>query len=42
MNAFHSRPRPAAVLVDGAKTHIVGERESLADLIRGERIPPDL
>jgi diaminopimelate decarboxylase len=41
-STYNSRPRPAALLVDGAKTHIVRERDSLADLIRGEHIPPDL
>jgi diaminopimelate decarboxylase len=41
-STYNSRPRPAAVLVDGAKIHIVRERETLADLIRGERIPADL
>jgi diaminopimelate decarboxylase len=39
---YNARPRPAAVLVDGAKHHIIRERETLEDLVRGERIPPDL
>jgi diaminopimelate decarboxylase len=39
---YNARPRPAAVLVDGASYHIVRERETREDLVRGERIPPDL
>ena len=39
---YNARPRPAAVLVDGRAHHIVRERETLEDLVRGERIPPDL
>ncbi|HLK12431.1 MAG TPA: diaminopimelate decarboxylase [Candidatus Binatia bacterium] len=38
---YNARPRPAAVLVDGATYHIVRERETREDLIRGESIPPD-
>lgn len=33
---YNSRPRPAEVMVEGAKWHIVRERESYPDLIRGE------
>jgi diaminopimelate decarboxylase len=39
---YNSRPRPAAVLVDGARAALVKERETLEDLVRGERIPPHL
>jgi diaminopimelate decarboxylase len=36
---YNTRPRPAEVLVDGADFSVVRERETLADLVRGERIP---
>jgi diaminopimelate decarboxylase len=39
---YNTRPRPAEILVDGGNFYVVKERESLADLIRGERIPPML
>ncbi|MBP1687890.1 MAG: diaminopimelate decarboxylase [Deltaproteobacteria bacterium] len=39
---YNTRPRPPEVLVDGATFHIVREREALEDLVRGERIPPEL
>lgn len=39
---YNSRPRAAEVLVDGDAFHIVRERETYEDLIRGERIPPDI
>jgi diaminopimelate decarboxylase len=39
---YNSRPRPAAVLVDGARADLIRERETLEDLVRGERIPADL
>ena len=35
---YNSRPRVAEVMVDGDKFHIVRERETLEDLIRGEQI----
>ena len=38
---YNARPRPAAVLVDGARHHIIRDRESLEDLVRHERIPPE-
>jgi diaminopimelate decarboxylase len=34
---YNSRPRAAEVLVDGAKWTVVRERETLEDLVRGER-----
>ncbi|RLQ21030.1 diaminopimelate decarboxylase [Seongchinamella sediminis] len=37
---YNSRPRAAEVMVDGDAVHLVRERESLADIIRGEhRLP---
>ena len=38
---YNSRPRAAEVMVDGDQVHLVRERESLADLIRGEHRLPD-
>jgi len=34
---YNARPRPAEVLVDGATPHEVRSRETVADLMRGER-----
>ena len=39
---YNSRPRPAEVLVRGDRWAVVRERESHADLIRGELVPPFL
>lgn len=39
---YNTRPRPAEVLVDGANFSVVRERETLDDLLRGERIPAAL
>lgn len=36
---YNSRPRVPEILVRGKEIHIVRERESLADLVRGETIP---
>ena len=36
---YNSRPRPAEVLVRGGRWAVVRERESYADLVRGELIP---
>jgi diaminopimelate decarboxylase len=36
---YNARPRPAEVLVDGDQAHLIRERETYEDLIRGERIP---
>ncbi len=36
---YNSRPRVAEVLVHGNEIHVVRERESFEDLVRGERIP---
>jgi diaminopimelate decarboxylase len=35
---YNSRPRAPEVLIDGADAHVVRERETFEDLIRGERI----
>jgi diaminopimelate decarboxylase len=37
---YNSRPRAPEVVVDGARFHIVRERETFDDLVRGERIVP--
>jgi diaminopimelate decarboxylase len=39
---YNTRPRPPEVLVDGRIMHVVRERETLDDLVRGERIPAAL
>lgn len=36
---YNSRPRPPEVLVDNGEVHLIRERESYEDLVRGERIP---
>jgi diaminopimelate decarboxylase len=35
---YNSRPRAPELLVDGGEVHVIRERESFADLIRGEHI----
>ncbi len=35
---YNARPRAPEVLVDGGQAHVVRERETFADLIRGEKI----
>jgi diaminopimelate decarboxylase len=35
---YNSRPRAPEVLVDGAEFHVIRERESFEDLVRGEHI----
>lgn len=37
---YNSRPRAAEVLVDGARAHLVRERETLDQLMQGEHIAP--
>ena len=37
---YNSRGRAAEVLVDGKQWHVIRRRESYADLVRGETIPP--
>jgi diaminopimelate decarboxylase len=41
-STYNSRPRPPEVLVDGARWSTIRERESLADLTRGERTIEDI
>ncbi len=37
---YNSRPRAAEIMVDGEESHLVRERETIADLFRGEhRLP---
>jgi diaminopimelate decarboxylase len=36
---YNSRPLVAEILVDGAKAHLVRERQTLEDLVRGEHVP---
>ena len=36
---YNARPRAAEVLVDGAQSHVIRARETLQDLLRGERLP---
>ena len=38
---YNSRPLAAEVLVDGKEAHLVRERQTLEDLIRGEHVPAD-
>jgi diaminopimelate decarboxylase len=38
---YNSRPMPAEVLVDGAKAHLIRERQTPEDLVRGEHVPRD-
>lgn len=37
---YNGRPQPAEVLVTGGKAQLARARQSLDDLLRGERIPP--
>ena len=39
---YNARPRPAEVLVRGDRWSVVRERESHADLVKGELVPPFL
>jgi diaminopimelate decarboxylase len=36
---YNARPRPAEVMVSGPRYEIIRGRETMADLVRGERIP---
>ena len=38
---YNSRPRPAEVMVDGEHVYVIRQRETFADLIRGESCLPD-
>src|SRR5260370_19037798 len=35
---YNSRPRAAEILIDGADVHVIRERESFEDIVRGEHI----
>ena len=37
---YNSRGRPAEVIVDGEQLHLVRQRETIADLVRGETLLP--
>ncbi|HUO04984.1 MAG TPA: diaminopimelate decarboxylase [Candidatus Binataceae bacterium] len=37
---YNSRPRVPEILVDGSDAHVIRERESFDDIIRGEHLPP--
>lgn len=39
---YNSRPRPAEVLLSGAESHVVRERERIEDLDARQRVPPHL
>lgn len=39
---YNARPRPASVLVDGARFDVVRVRETIDDLMRGETVPASL
>ena len=36
---YNARPRPAEVMADGNEVHVIRERESFEDLVRGEIVP---
>jgi diaminopimelate decarboxylase len=38
---YNTRPRAAEIMVDGDRVHIIRERETLDDLVRGEHLLPD-
>ena len=38
---YNSRPRAAEIMVDGDTAHLVRQRETLADILRGETCLPD-
>ncbi len=38
---YNTRPRAAEVMVDGAQTHVVRVRETLDELLAGEKLLPD-
>lgn len=37
---YNTRPMPAELLVDVAEAHLVRERQTLEDLVKGEHLPP--
>jgi len=36
---YNARPRPPEIMIDGEQVHVIRERESYEDLVRGETIP---
>ncbi|MEH6591179.1 MAG: diaminopimelate decarboxylase [Halioglobus sp.] len=38
---YNSRPRAAEIMVDGDTTHLIRERETITDIMRGEHCLPD-
>ena len=38
---YNTRPRSAEIMVDGDQTHVIRQRETLDDLLRGETILPE-
>jgi diaminopimelate decarboxylase len=38
---YNTRPRAVELLVDGDQVHVARQRETLDDLLRGERVSPD-
>ncbi len=38
---YNSRPRAAEVMVDGDQMHVIRQRETIADLFKGESLLPD-
>jgi diaminopimelate decarboxylase len=38
---YNTRPRAAEVMVDGNSIHIIRERETIDDLVRGEHLLPE-
>ncbi|MGX5662720.1 diaminopimelate decarboxylase [Diaphorobacter sp.] len=39
-STYNTRPRPAEVLVDGARAHLIRTRESVNDIFRSEKLVP--
>jgi diaminopimelate decarboxylase len=37
---YNGRPRPAELMVDGERVHVVRRRETCQDLYRGESLLP--
>ena len=38
---YNTRPRAAEVMVDGKQVHVIRQRETIDDLLRGETVLPD-
>lgn len=38
---YNTRPRAAEIMIDGKQVHLIRERESINDLLRGETLLPD-